>query len=190
MARLLVLLALIGFDVACLAKDQNCAPYHKMIESLNLSHGLSIFDWKCSALTKYRLKSSSALPLVAVWGYGLDEQQFATGHYLFVGEAQLSGVVTRTETESLGDTVTFSASEQFEAFLPSVTGALSFQNDVETAVQKFDIPDTTNRRKCVAAPATIILRRLYVNAGYGGDTDGSFPLEYKVLKVGKFRKCG
>jgi hypothetical protein len=164
------------------AKLNICKDLSKLSETaLNNCH--------CSGvMSSYQQSGTQALPLVAVCGYR-EEPTLIAGHFLYVGMVSVRGEVRREDTESYGDEVTFVADERDRKLLPQSAIWLSFRRNTAAAVGRFKIPPLSSRSSCFTAPAKIALTKLYVASDAGFDWEGAFPLQYKVLEVGKFNKC-
>jgi len=134
--------------------------------------------------------SSSKFPLVAFCPYHeADHPWYSEGTYLFQGSAIVSGIIERSESDSLGETADFFVNTDKSKALPRPDRLLTSLRLSDDAFKKFHIPKLSTKHPCWAANAKIEIKQIEVNHDAGTDNAGNFLLDYTVLSVGKYRDC-
>lgn len=181
----LIGLWMIGFAINSFAEDGNCIGISGPISQ----QGIQLSACKCDKnIHKLSINEHTDLPLVAVCNY-VKEDWGQTGDYFFKGNLLISGVITREETETFGDTVRFYGEAKDAQVLFNGSGPdLRFQ-DQNAFVSAVRAPTITSNARCWSAKASMRIELMYTSAGPGTDADGTYILQYKMLNVGKFKKC-
>ena len=138
-------------------------------------------------VAKLPVSAPLGMKLVAACGQKYESGEWSGGFY-FAGSNVQSGTVTREFNEVFGDMLSFDADKSvpYQQFL-SEAQHLKFWDD-PTAIQRFRAPRPTERNSCWSARAKIEVQVLHILAG-GIDEAGSYPRKYRVLSLGKYRRC-
>lgn len=137
-----------------------------------------------------KIFSSSQFPLVAFCPYHeLGHPWYSEGTYLFEGSAILTGIIVRSESDSLGDTAEFFVSNDENKVLPTPDYLLTSFRLNDLAFKKFRIPKLSAKHPCWSASARIEIKQVEINNDAGTDNAGNFLLDYKILSVDKFSAC-
>lgn len=137
-----------------------------------------------------KIVSSSKLPLVAFCPYHSADQPWNfEGTYHFEGSAIVSGIIERSESDSLGDTAEFFINTDESKALPRPDHLLRSLRLSDQAFKNFHIPKLSAKHHCWKANAKIEIKQIEVNNDGGSDNAGNFLLDYRVLSVDKYRDC-
>ena len=110
------------------------------------------------------------------------------GSFYFTGRYVQHGTVTREDNELFGDVLSYQAQKRLiYSQFTSEADYLKFWDD-PAAFKKFRAPRPTGKTRCWSAKAKIEVTALHVLGGRS-DQSGSYPLKYRVLKLGKYRSC-
>lgn len=178
----LALAALLGlFPGFVTATDKHCPI---ILEKL----GVKLENCECNGpLLSYPYSGAKTLRLVAVCAYTKEPWGF-TGDFYLVGNTLLHGEITREETETFGDWLTFTVAESSLQSLPTRDRSLRFSYRA-SATNRLHTPAITKKSPCWKANASIYLKKLYVREGPGTDADGSYIIDFEISKVARFKKC-
>ena len=191
---LLILLAIFLSPLQVSASNKSCKARPEFLNSKLKCHcgknlsGLYRFDRSDEST----IFSSAKLPLVVFCPYQQpnDENYYeGEGTYLFEGSAIVTGLITRIESDSLGDTAEFSVDTDKYRNLLQPDYLLTSLRPSGQAFKKFRIPKLTEKHPCWTASAEIEILSLEIDHDSGTDNEGNFLLNYRVLKVGKYRDC-
>lgn len=139
------------------------------------------------ALAKLPVSAPPGMKLVAAC-FPKYENGGWDGSFYFTGRYVELGTVTREDNEMVGDMLSYQA-QKFSTYSPLASEAthLKFWDD-PAAFKKFRAPRPTKKTPCWSAKVTIEVTALHLLGG-GNDESGSYPLKYRVLRLGKYRSC-
>lgn len=148
-------------------------------------------DCMCSrtSLKSLAVKPPENMKLVAACRVEKDRFGFLHGVFYFAGPTEISASAVRERSEASGDAMFF------EAFVPPGKHVVFKRapdgmklGGATATFRRFNAPKPTEETPCWIAAAKMRLLSLRVVAGSGSEA-GSYPLEYEVLSVGKYRGC-
>jgi hypothetical protein len=111
--------------------------------------------------------------------------------YSFIGQATISGAIRYEETVTFGPWATFIADEKSKALLPDDVFFFDLDRTANgnQAAKEFRIPKLHGRGKnCWTTTATMLINDIS-SVNDGTDNTGNSLGSYKVLSVGKYKKC-
>lgn len=147
--------------------------------------GYSVKECDCSAdlASRFKVNSPKGMSLIAVCG----QRDEGLGGYFFRGASKVTGEIKRNEYAS-GLNLHFHAphAARYDRFASSLT-RMKFI-DEKAALKHFRAPALDAAAQCWKATAELMVSSILVLLGEN-DEAGNWPLEYRVLSVGKYEKC-
>jgi hypothetical protein len=117
--------------------------------------------------------------------HAIDSHTIGNGIYYFKGASVISGIIKKGDEVNRGDLYFYPDNEGTKLTYPEI----GFEDS--EADRRFK---TTNlsaawTEKHWCAPATIKIKRMY-DYDWDSEASGAYALDYEVLDVGKFKRCG
>ena len=133
----------------------------------------------------------SKLPITRVCNYRWSEDRsYLNASFLFSGSVEVNGIIRRYESDSLGDQAEFHVDTDNPELVVQPTYLLKNLRLANDAFRKFRIPKLTEKTRCWSAAARIRIRKIESDRDAGTDFSGDYLLDYDVIRVGKFSRCG
>ena len=181
-----VLFATVALASKAYAADIACHALERRIEA----QGIALSACKCdpSGLSAPNLGQSPQMKLTAACNRRTEANGYEEGDYLFSGDLVAHGILKWQRTTTFGDALAFDVNRSDSSRLPGLDSSFRFIGK-STVLATFKPPTLSARASCWSAAASIQVTSLYTAQDGGSDATGTYIEAFKVLRVGKYRKC-